>query len=440
MTLRRKLMLPVLLVALAALAGGLAATLAGPDTPGGAEASSSRQVDFHFLPPTGADNTTSTLTCGWHSVCVEFLTNADGTQRRVDGGERPKYGLDFSNAADDKLYLRGYAYDSSASSTNPTEPVTVTVENKPDGFPYYYRSTGNRERTNPCKTVQALFVGAGESGDWSIRGKYRISHAEQSGNSTVRLQFSNENAPYGRLNGGVEIGTTIDETEENEDRGCPIDGEHAHVERSYDQKIDSTWQANPYWTDNIDYPTWRTTYKEGKGQRAWPNTAISSWMFQLRIFPATANPPDSGSSTVNITKRAQAKSARQTPTTTPRTMRGMRCLPERRALLTRPPRWPQPRTKRKRWLPDRRAVPADLVRPPMHRSLPRTPCPEERPASATGRPRCPVASGRTTYRRSSLKGRLQPGQGQEPRLWPTGGMLPTTYPTWFRWAGAASPV
>ena len=273
MKLRRKLILPIVLVALAGGIGGFLGA-ASETIEEDVSASGTRQTHFYFLPPTGPDSGSSDITCGWHSNCS-----------RADGGTRPHTGIDFSVPVDTPLYLRGYAYDNQAqqhSGTGESTPIVVTTRDKPGGayWKFYNDGTQRMEETRTdCPTVEAVFTGIGNTGEWAHRGTFRVLHSEQWSDvaSSYYPRFS-DSQPWGKYFAGQRFGTVVDDT------ACPSTGPHAHVEHNYDQKEPGPtgeWKINPHWTRNSAYPD----HDETITKISWDNDDASSWLFKLRIFP-----------------------------------------------------------------------------------------------------------------------------------------------------------
>ena len=213
--LRRRIVLPVLLTAVAAIAGGLFAGLGGPDPVGDTSAHSGHSIYYHFLPPLQSKNSTTVrLTCGWHALCAStFPEYKDGVDDVTQYGYA--HGVDFSTTHHQPLYLRGYAYaPGHTDASEDYRPVTVTIDEwmGPSGDP-----AGTR-----CHVVEAVFT---LNDTQSVRGKYRLVHAEFSDTAGLGPYYPKFSEDGGNSDRGFEMGRARDGDT------CAWSASHAHVER-----------------------------------------------------------------------------------------------------------------------------------------------------------------------------------------------------------------
>ena len=304
--LRRRLVLPVLLVAIAAIAGGIFAGLGGPNP---VEDTSAHTGDhtyfFRFLPPTGDDDTAAEgkwgwqrLNCGWHFACV----GADDDSPR-------DLGVDFRGYRGDPLYLRGYGHTEEPGHTT-HQPVTVRV------FDWARGTYNNSYAPINCYTVEAVFFWTGTDSDAVPHvapiGRYAAYHATSFANfsdkqgtnyagQTYRPDFSSTGAWNGKDDKNFALGSVMP----HDDDSCTSGGDHVHVTQDRNDRPDRPYSGN--WIRNTDrYPTEEQTERLpvtcinpdcSPHPRDWPeyprvnNTDPDNWTHQLCLSGDCPEPP-----------------------------------------------------------------------------------------------------------------------------------------------------
>ncbi|MDD9995345.1 MAG: fibronectin type III domain-containing protein, partial [Dehalococcoidia bacterium] len=279
---REKLLLPILMAVIAAVVGGLFASLGGPDPAGDTQATTTDPiVYFRFMPPVGDDDTEVTLSCGWHAVCdpegYEYSNGFIDTDDDENNYPRRAHGLDFESRSRAPAYLRGYGH--APGTTGITQPVTVKT------FRWARTRTGsegtrNFDEATVCWAVEAAFFNsaADAQADTNHIGRYRLYHIDTT-NARLDQVYRPNFSSAGAWNPGLPIATVVDPPSDN----CHGTGAHIHAVRD---------ENNNNWIDNENlYPTESET-EAGEGRRTYNNKAPLNWTHQLCLSASCPIPPD----------------------------------------------------------------------------------------------------------------------------------------------------